>query len=73
MENKILDKEIEKIVVYDAKNKKELAVITHENVDTASPEILVKIKFKEITQYLLVGKGRFHSYFYYVFVHFCHG
>ncbi len=49
MENKILDKEIEKIVVYDAKNKKELAVITHENVDTASPEILVKIKFKEIT------------------------
>lgn len=49
MENKILDKEIEKLTIYDSENKKELAMITHENVDTASPEILVKIKFKEIT------------------------
>lgn len=47
MENKILDKEIEKLVVYDAKNKKELAVITHENVETASPQVIVRIQFKK--------------------------
>lgn len=46
MDNKILDKGVEKLVVYDAKNKKELAIITHENVDTASPEILVKLKLE---------------------------
>ena len=40
MENNILDKEIEKLIIYDSKNKKELAVITHNNV---------KIKFKETT------------------------
>lgn len=49
MENEILDKEIEKLVVYDAENKKELAVITHKNVKTASPEILIQIKFKKTT------------------------
>ncbi|MGK4197900.1 hypothetical protein [Fusobacterium sp. HC1336] len=49
MENNILDKEIEKLIIYDSKNKKELAVITHNNVETASPKILVKIKFKETT------------------------
>lgn len=49
MDNKILDKEIEKLTIYDSENKKELAVITHENVETASPDILVRIKFKETT------------------------
>lgn len=47
MDNKILDKEIEKLTIYDSENKKELAVITHENVETASPEVIVRIQFKK--------------------------
>lgn len=49
MENKILNKEVKKLIIYDEKNKKELVVITHEEVCTTSSEILVKISFTEIT------------------------
>lgn len=46
MENKILDKEVKRLVIYDIKNKKELAVITHKEVETANSDIEVRLSFK---------------------------
>ena len=45
--NEILNKEVKKMIVYDQKNKTELAVITHKEITTSSSDILVRISFKK--------------------------
>ncbi|WP_172436253.1 hypothetical protein LDJ90_02765 [Fusobacterium vincentii] len=44
MKNNILSKNYKKIVIYDEKTKKELAIITDEKVKTASSNIVVKLQ-----------------------------
>ena len=44
MKNNILSKNYKKIVIYDEKTKKELAVITDKEVKTASSNIVVKLQ-----------------------------
>ena len=41
--NGILAPEISKVIVYDLKQKKEIAVITHDLVTTAESQIVVKV------------------------------
>lgn len=43
MNNKVLSESYSKLVVYDEKTKKELAVITHEEIKTANSDIVVKL------------------------------
>lgn len=43
MNNKILSENYSKLVVYDEKTKKELAVITHEEIKTANSNMVVKL------------------------------
>lgn len=47
MVNKILDKKVKKLIVFDEKNKKEIAVITHDKVITSEVEIVVKLYSKD--------------------------
>jgi len=44
MKNNILSKNYKKIVIYNEKTKKELAIITDEKVKTASSNIVVKLQ-----------------------------
>lgn len=44
MKNNILSSNYKKIVIYDEKTKKELAVITDKEVKTASSNIVVKLQ-----------------------------
>ena len=41
----LLADDVTKIVIYDEKNKKEIAVITEEAVTTANDTIVVKVSF----------------------------
>lgn len=43
----LIKEDVERIVIFDTKENKELAVITDDTVDTANSDILVKIKFKD--------------------------
>lgn len=47
MDNKILDKKVKKLIIFDEKNKKEIAVITHDEVITSEAEIVVKLSFED--------------------------
>lgn len=43
--NGILEKGVRKLVIYNERTKKEIAVITHDKVTTAD-DVLVKLTFK---------------------------
>ena len=45
-DNKLLAKDVKKIVVYDELNKKEIAVMTKEMITTANEDVVVKVSFE---------------------------